>query len=97
MIASKMSGNLGLLGNRYSGYYPLANERALAKRISELVTQPRFSSTLKKNLAKLKPMVNPQTEARMLGLALANLSVAAAGVRPFRPPAARLSVPSQSR
>ena len=29
--------------------------------------------------------------------AVANLSVAAAGVRPFRPPAARLSVPSQSR
>jgi putative glycosyltransferase (TIGR04348 family) len=70
VIASRMSGNVGLLGDRYPGYYPLANERALAKRITGLATKPGFARTLKRRLATLRPLVDPRNEARMLRKAL---------------------------
>jgi len=31
VIASRIPGNIGMLGRGYAGYYPLANERALAR------------------------------------------------------------------
>ncbi|HEX5612555.1 MAG TPA: glycosyltransferase, partial [Burkholderiales bacterium] len=70
VIASRMSGNVGLLGDRYPGYYPLANERALARRITEVARKRGFSGALKRNLARLRPTVDPRNEARMLGKAI---------------------------
>jgi len=34
VIASRIPGNIGMLGTDYAGYYPLADERALARLLS---------------------------------------------------------------
>jgi glycosyltransferase involved in cell wall biosynthesis len=66
VIASRISGNVGLLGAKYLGYYPLGDERALAKLIQRARSDRRFYSGLKRQLAKQRPMVSPANEARML-------------------------------
>jgi len=70
VIASRISGNVGLLGNRYPGYFPVNNERALAACITRLATQPRLYRTLKTWIARRKGMVSPRNEAQMLALAV---------------------------
>lgn len=66
VIASRISGNVGLLGAAYPAYYPLGDERALAKLIERVRGDRRFYGELKRQLAKLRPMVSPASEARML-------------------------------
>ena len=66
VIASRISGNVGLLGAKYPAYYPLGDERALAKLIERARSDRRFYDDLKRHLAKLRPIVSPANEARML-------------------------------
>jgi len=66
VIASRISGNLGLLGARYPAYYALGDEKALARLIERARGDRRFYGGLKRQLAKLRPMVSPANEARML-------------------------------
>jgi putative glycosyltransferase (TIGR04348 family) len=66
VIASKISGNLGLLGARYPAYYALGDDKSLAGLIERVRGDRRFYSELKRQLAKLRPMVSPANEARML-------------------------------
>ena len=73
VIASNISGNIGLLGANYPAYYPLGNERALARLIKRAHDDKRFYDKLKRHLAKLRPMVSPANEARMLVRALGGL------------------------
>lgn len=66
VLASCISGNVGLLREDYPGYYALGDERALAALITDAATQPRLYRELKKRVARLRPMVAPENEARML-------------------------------
>jgi putative glycosyltransferase (TIGR04348 family) len=70
VLASHVSGNIGLLGERYAGYFPVGDERALARLIALATTDKALYSTLKKHIAKLRPMVAPRAEARALLAAL---------------------------
>ena len=70
VLASRISGNLGLLGAGYSGYFPLENERALARLINRISREKSFYRTLKRQIARLRPMVEPRSEARALLAAL---------------------------
>lgn len=70
VLASRISGNVGLLGEDYPGYYPLGDDGALAALIREAATKARFYRELKKEIAKLRPMVAPENEARMLRKAI---------------------------
>jgi putative glycosyltransferase (TIGR04348 family) len=70
ILASRISGNLGLLGARYAGYFPLEDERALARLIQRAATDDDFYSSLKKQVSALRPMVSPGREARALLAAL---------------------------
>jgi len=71
VLASRIPGNVGLLGSAYAGYFPLADERALARLISRAATDRRFLSILKKQIRGLRGMVAPHAEARALRAALA--------------------------
>ena len=42
VIASRISGNVGMLGKDYAGYYPVENERALARLLSRAETDNVF-------------------------------------------------------
>ena len=70
VIASRIAGNVGLLGGAYAGYFPLEDERALARLIERAAADTRFYSKLKNDVRKLRPNVAPRQEAGALVAAL---------------------------
>jgi glycosyltransferase involved in cell wall biosynthesis len=66
VLASRISGNVGLLGALYAGYFPLEDEHALARLVTRAATDPAYYRTLKNQIAPLRKSVSPQTEARAL-------------------------------
>ena len=66
VLASRISGNVGLLGAEYPAYYELGNTRGLAKLMQRAATDGAFHAALKKHVARLRPMVEPRNEARQL-------------------------------
>jgi len=74
VLASRIPGNVGLLGAGYAGYFPLEDERALADLIGRAAADRRFYDKLRNDVKKLRGMVAPRAEARAL---LAALSAAA--------------------
>ena len=74
VLASRIPGNIGLLGAGYGGYFPLGDERALARLIRRAAADRRFYSRLKNQVKKRRELVAPRAEARAL---LSALSAAA--------------------
>lgn len=70
VLASRIPGNVGLLGSRYPGYFPLEDERALARLLRRSATDVGFYAALKESVKALRPMVAPESEARALRRAL---------------------------
>ena len=70
VLASRIPGNVGLLGSAYAGYFRLEDERALARLIERAAADAGFYSTLKSGVARLRPIVAPGQEARALIAAL---------------------------
>ena len=66
VLASRIPGNVGLLGGAYPGYYPLEDERALARLIDRAASDAQFYGRLKKAVLKLRRSVSPRAEARAL-------------------------------
>lgn len=66
VLASRVSGNVGLLGARYAGYFPLEDTRALATLITKARDNSAFYRTLERQIARLRPLVDPRREARAL-------------------------------
>lgn len=66
VLASRISGNVGLLGARYAGYYPLEDEKALARLIAKAATNETFYRALEHHVATLRHSVAPASEARAL-------------------------------
>ena len=70
VLASRISGNVGLLGAGYSGYFPLEDTRGLAALITKTRENRDFYRALTQQIARLRPMVDPRREARALRLSL---------------------------
>ena len=66
VLASRVSGNVGLLGESYPGYFALEDERGLAALIAKMRKSNGFYNTLKRKVARLRPRVDPRSEARAL-------------------------------
>jgi len=66
VLASRIPGNVGLLGERYPAYFALEDERALAGLIHRAAADKRFYAKLKGQVASLRSMVAPRAEARAL-------------------------------
>jgi putative glycosyltransferase (TIGR04348 family) len=66
VLASRVSGNVGLLGARYLGYFPLEDTRALATLITKARDNGAFYRSLERQMARLRPLVDPRREARAL-------------------------------
>ncbi|MGH8517767.1 MAG: selenoneine biosynthesis selenosugar synthase SenB, partial [Panacagrimonas sp.] len=66
VLASRISGNLGLLGPRYRGYFPVEDEAALARLIVRAAADREFYRALKGQVAALRPAVSPRREAKAL-------------------------------
>lgn len=66
VLASHISGNIGLLGRDYPGYFRTGDERALAGLMVRAATDRRFLASLRRRILALQTRVEPKNEARML-------------------------------
>lgn len=66
VIASDIPGNRGLLGADYPGYYPVADEAALASLLYQAETKPELFSSLKKHIDMRKDLVSPERERQSI-------------------------------
>lgn len=66
VIASRIAGNIGLLGRGYAGYFPVGDERALARLLWRLESSPEFYRRLKRQCTARRVLVDPQREQRAL-------------------------------
>lgn len=71
VIASRMPGNIGMLGADYAGYYPLEDEDALAKILYRAETSQEFYRLLQQQCRKRKELVQPERERAGLARLLA--------------------------
>ncbi|HZE10425.1 MAG TPA: selenoneine biosynthesis selenosugar synthase SenB [Burkholderiales bacterium] len=85
VIASRISGNVGMLGAGYPGYYPLADERALARRIRRAARDPGYYARLKRLTAARRTLFRTAAEREGLRKLLAELK----GGQPARSSSAR--------
>jgi putative glycosyltransferase (TIGR04348 family) len=66
IIASYVSGNIGMLGEDYAGYYPVENERALAAVLWRFETEVTFREMLAAQIKARKPLVTEEGERHAL-------------------------------
>jgi putative glycosyltransferase (TIGR04348 family) len=66
VIASKIPGNVGLLGPDYGGYYPVEDEQALARLLARAESDPSFYRRLEAQCRTRRRLVDPALEARNL-------------------------------
>ncbi|MDP1965006.1 MAG: selenoneine biosynthesis selenosugar synthase SenB [Reyranella sp.] len=62
VLASRMDGNVGLLGPDYPGYFPVGNTEALAGLLRRLEHEPAFVASLRQALARRAPLFRPARE-----------------------------------
>ena len=62
VIASRISGNIGMLGSRYRGYFVTADERALARVLTRAESDPLFLRALQGQVAARRPLVQPRRQ-----------------------------------
>jgi glycosyltransferase involved in cell wall biosynthesis len=72
VLASRISGNVGLLGGRYAGYFPLEDERALAGLVVRAASDKTFYRRLKSQVLAHRTAVSPKQEAGALLAAMSS-------------------------
>jgi glycosyltransferase involved in cell wall biosynthesis len=75
VIASRVSGNIGMLGRAYPGYYAPADERGLARKIRGAASDSAYYARLKHRTAARRPLFRPAAERQGLRRLLAELAV----------------------
>lgn len=66
VIASRIPGNVGMLGADYAGYYPVGNARALARLLQRLETDGDFLKTLRRQCAERRKLISRSQERKKL-------------------------------
>ncbi len=61
-LASRIDGNIGLLGETYPGYFPVGSTEALRALITRFVEDRAFRAALRAHVAKLAALVRPARE-----------------------------------
>lgn len=62
ILASRIDGNVGLLGRDYGGYFPVGDTRALARLMRRLEVEPRLVAELGQALRARAPLFRPSRE-----------------------------------
>ncbi|MDP3670795.1 MAG: selenoneine biosynthesis selenosugar synthase SenB [Telluria sp.] len=62
VLASDISGNRGMLGEDYCGYFPVGDAPALARLIEHSIDDPAFYGTLREQCAGRAALFTPQAE-----------------------------------
>jgi putative glycosyltransferase (TIGR04348 family) len=66
VLASRISGNLGLLGRGYGGYFEPRDAAGLARLIVKAAGESAFRRDLQRQCAARRPLFSPAAEARAL-------------------------------
>ncbi len=66
VLGSRMSGNVGMLGNDYSGYFAVGDAAGLAALVARAWVDPRFRRQLDAQCRRRAPLFAPAAEARAL-------------------------------
>ena len=64
VIASRIAGNVGLLGSDYPGYFRTGDTKTLARMLRRVETEPRFLRQLRAHVRRLAPQFTPERELR---------------------------------
>ena len=73
VLASRIPGSVGLLGEDYRGYFPTGDTRALAAMLSRCERDPSFLQSLRESLNRLRPRFAPSLERASLESLIAEL------------------------
>ena len=73
VLASRVPGNVGMLGREYPGYFPLGDERALAKLLQRAASEPDYRPRLRRALRARRKLFAPGAERAALLRALSPL------------------------
>jgi putative glycosyltransferase (TIGR04348 family) len=76
VIASRVRGNVGMLGRAHSGYYPVGDEHGLARLLLRAERDPTYYAELARSCAARAPLVRPEHERASLKRLLADLTAA---------------------
>ncbi len=66
VLASHMPGNVGMLGEDYPGYFPVGDERRLARLLSMAENDPDFYAALVSHARQRRGLMRPEQEASRL-------------------------------
>jgi putative glycosyltransferase (TIGR04348 family) len=66
VLASRIDGNVGMLGVGYDGYFPVGDAHALAHMLQHCVNDPHFLDHLNKQCAIRSPLFEPLSEKTSL-------------------------------
>jgi glycosyltransferase involved in cell wall biosynthesis len=70
VLASRVSGNVGMLGRRYPGYYPVRDQSALAALLVRAASDGKFLGRLQRALRERRHLFAPAAERRSLAVVL---------------------------
>ncbi len=73
VLASRVSGNIGMLGRGYPGYFPVGDERALARLLARARRDAHYLRRLRRALAARRALFSPAAERAALIRALDGL------------------------
>lgn len=73
VLASHMSGNIGMLGHDYRGYFPVGDERILAQLLRQCLEDQNFQQRLITACAARAKLFLPETERESLCLIVQSL------------------------
>ncbi len=65
VLASDISGNRGILGASYPGYFPVGDTVACAALLERFARDPRFALALRRRVRALAALVRPARERRL--------------------------------
>lgn len=74
VIASHISGNIGMLGARYAGYYPLEDERALSRLLWRAESNRDYLNRLREQCRQRRTLISESSERQALRRLLAEVS-----------------------
>lgn len=77
IVASRIPGNVGVLGADHPGYFPTGDEQTLADLLAELERDPSRYAELERASAELAPLVAPERERAALGAVVDEAAAAA--------------------
>ncbi|MDH3286639.1 MAG: selenosugar synthase SenB [Betaproteobacteria bacterium] len=73
VLASRIQGNVGMLGRDYPGYFPLFDDKSLARLIERCRADARFYASLKKAVLRRRALFAPSAERAALKVSLRDL------------------------